>query len=98
MVLAGLAWVIYQVYLSVIKIQAQAQAQMSHNNVVLTKDGMRVGIKSIGNEAYVDRTQSWLVKAWTLSGETKEAHNRYRRRVPLVESKEREPPSDFCSL
>ncbi|KAK1830557.1 hypothetical protein QBC39DRAFT_260818 [Podospora conica] len=68
--IAGLAWVGYQVYLSVGKIQQQAKEQMVKKDVVFTKDGgLRVGVKHVENEAYVDRTQSWVVKAWNLSGE-----------------------------
>lgn len=42
---------------------------MSNNNVVFTKDGMRVRVKQIKNESYVDATQSWVVKAWNLGSE-----------------------------
>lgn len=60
-----MAWVGYQIYLSVTKIQTQARKQMG-NNVVFTKDGMQVRVKSMENESYLDRTQSWVVKAWEL--------------------------------
>lgn len=63
--LGVLAWVCYQIYLSVIKIQAQARDQMGRN-VTFTKDGMRVNVQNIEAESYVDRTQSWFVKAWEL--------------------------------
>lgn len=42
---------------------------MGKKDVVFTKDGLRVGVKQVQNEDYVDRTQSWVVKAWNLSGE-----------------------------
>ena len=77
--LAGLAWVGYQVYLSVGKIQAQAKEQMGKKDVVFTKDGLRVGVKHVENEAYIDRTQSWVVKAWNLSGEAKEEENKKKK-------------------
>lgn len=64
-VLGVMAWVGYQIYLSVAKIQTQARKQMG-NNVVFTKDGMQVRVKSMENESYLDRTQSWVVKAWEL--------------------------------
>ncbi len=64
--LAGLAWVGYQIYLSMVKIQAQARKQMGDKNVVFTKDGVRVNVKNIENESYLDRTQSVFVKAWEL--------------------------------
>jgi hypothetical protein len=40
---------------------------MERKNVVLTKSGMKVGVKEVRNERYVDKTQSILVKAWNLS-------------------------------
>jgi hypothetical protein len=40
---------------------------MGKKNVVFTKDGIKVGVKDIQNERYVDKTQSWVVKAWKLS-------------------------------
>ncbi|KAK1724732.1 hypothetical protein CaCOL14_002320 [Colletotrichum acutatum] len=66
--LAGVAWVLWQVYLSVNKIQESASERMGKKNVVFTKDGVRVGVKHTSNENYVDKTQSWVVKAWNLSG------------------------------
>jgi len=39
---------------------------MGNKNVVFTKDGMRVGVKHVETEKYVDATQSWVVKAWNL--------------------------------
>lgn len=39
---------------------------MGKKNVVFTKDGMRVGVKQVKTENYVDATQSWVVKAWNL--------------------------------
>lgn len=41
---------------------------MEKKNVSFTKDGMRVGVKDVQNEEYVDRTQSVLVKAWQFAG------------------------------
>jgi hypothetical protein len=63
------AWVGYQIYLSLAKIQAQARRQMG-DNVVFTKDGMRVHVKDMADESYVDKTQSWVVKAWNLGSAT----------------------------
>jgi len=67
-----MAWVGYQIYLSVTKIQAHASKQMGNKNVVFTKNGMRVGVKHVENEKYVDATQSWVVKAWNLSSSSKD--------------------------
>lgn len=46
---------------------------MGKKNVVFTKDGLKVGVKSVETENYVDKTQSVLVKAWTLGKEKEEA-------------------------
>ncbi|KAK5653571.1 hypothetical protein OQA88_8833 [Cercophora sp. LCS_1] len=71
--LTGVAVVCYQIWVSWVKIQAQAKQQMGKKNVVFTKDGVRVGVKHVENEVYVDRTQSWAVKAWNLAAESKDA-------------------------
>lgn len=59
-------WVGYQVYISVAKMSDAASERMGKKNVVFTKDGVKVGVKQIKNENYVDATQSWFVKAWNL--------------------------------
>jgi hypothetical protein len=66
-----MAFVGYQIYLSVAKIQEQASAKMGKKNVVFTKEGLKVGVKHVENEKYVDTTQSYVVKAWNLSGADK---------------------------
>lgn len=40
---------------------------MQSKHVTFTKDGVKVGVKEMRNENYVDRTQGYLVKAWNLS-------------------------------
>jgi hypothetical protein len=57
--------VCYQIYLSLGKIQDQAKRQMG-DSVSFTKDGLRVNVKNIKDESYIDQTQSWFVKAWEL--------------------------------
>jgi hypothetical protein len=75
-----LAWVGYQIYLSVGKIQAQARRQMG-DNVTFTKDGLRVKVQGIEAESYLDRTQSWVVKAWELgSGSSPKDNDEAERR------------------
>lgn len=44
---------------------------MASKNVAFTKDGLRVGVKDMKNENYVDATQSYVVKAWNLAGQEK---------------------------
>ncbi|OAA49544.1 hypothetical protein NOR_01467 [Metarhizium rileyi] len=63
---SAIAWVLFQVYESATKIRDTASERMGKKNVVFTKDGMRVGVKHVQNEKYVDNTQSWVVKAWNL--------------------------------
>ncbi|KAH8718077.1 hypothetical protein HC256_002735 [Beauveria bassiana] len=65
-VVGGIGFVLYHVYLSVTKMGETASQKMGKKNVVLTKDGMRVGVKNVRNERYVDQTQSYVVKAWNL--------------------------------
>ncbi|OAA41610.1 hypothetical protein BBO_05596 [Beauveria brongniartii RCEF 3172] len=65
-VVGGIGFVLYHVYLSVTKMGETASQKMGKKNVVLTKDGMRVGVKNVRNERYVDKTQSYVVKAWNL--------------------------------
>lgn len=65
--LGGFAFVAYYIFLAVTQIGAAANDKMQSKNVVFTKDGLKVGVKEIKNENYVDRTQSILVKAWNLS-------------------------------
>ncbi|KAG5983882.1 hypothetical protein E4U55_006867 [Claviceps digitariae] len=62
----AIGWVLRQVYDSATKIRDTASERMGKKNVVFTKDGMRVGVKDVQNERYVDKTQSWVVKAWNL--------------------------------
>ncbi|KAI1773751.1 hypothetical protein F4818DRAFT_100574 [Hypoxylon cercidicola] len=65
-VLGGGAFVGYQIYLGVAKIRTNAEQHMKKKNVVFTKDGLKVGVKHVEQERYVDATQSWVVKAWNM--------------------------------
>ncbi|KAK0669751.1 hypothetical protein QBC41DRAFT_346105 [Cercophora samala] len=77
-VLGVMAWVGYQIYVSVMKIKDQAEKQMGDKNMVFTKDGLRVSVKNIKDESYMDATQSWFVKAWDLSGNAIDTPKRKR--------------------
>lgn len=68
----GLAVVGYYIYLSVYDIRNAAEERMSRRNIAFSKEGVRVGVRSVGNENYVDKTQRWVVKAWELSGNADE--------------------------
>ncbi|KAK3305499.1 uncharacterized protein B0T15DRAFT_493658 [Chaetomium strumarium] len=83
-VLGLMAVVCYQVYVSWVKIQAQARQQMGES-VVFSREGVRVNVQDIGSESYLDRTQRWFVKAWNLgttpSAQEHEEGARRRRNV-----------------
>ncbi|KAK7976345.1 hypothetical protein PG989_014808 [Apiospora arundinis] len=63
----GAVFVGYHIWASVGAIQQSAADRMARKNVVFTKDGMRVGVKHVEQERYVDATQSWFVKAWNMA-------------------------------
>ncbi|KAF7876416.1 hypothetical protein EAF04_001508 [Stromatinia cepivora] len=66
-VLGAFAFIGYQVYLVTQQVSKSASDKMASKNVSFTKDGVKVGVKEMKNESYVDRTQGLLVKAWNLS-------------------------------
>ncbi|KAL6852816.1 hypothetical protein ACO1O0_007364 [Amphichorda felina] len=66
-ILAVVGYIGYHVYLSAQQIGESASQRMNRKNVVWTRDGVKVGVKSFKNEKYVDKTQSWVVKAWNLA-------------------------------
>lgn len=80
MVLGGLGWLGYQIYLSVTKIQQTASQKMGKKNVVFTKDGVKVGVKEVKEENYVDATQSWVVKAWNLGADAKKEEGEKKKK------------------
>jgi hypothetical protein len=67
------------VYLSVTKIRETASQKMGSKNVVFTKDGVKVGVKEIKQENYVDATQSWVVKAWNLGSDAKKGESQNKK-------------------
>jgi hypothetical protein len=79
-VVAGIGFVIYQVYVGATKIRKNAEDKFAKRNVVFTKDGMRVGVKHVENERYVDTTQSWVVKAWNAGSTAKQKPTAVKRK------------------
>lgn len=66
-VLGAIAWVGYQISIGAQKIRDQASERMEKRNLKWSQDGgLQVGVRDRKNEAYVDQTQSWVVKAWKL--------------------------------
>jgi hypothetical protein len=67
---------------------------MQAKNIVFTKDGLKVGIKEVKNESYVDATQGFLVKAWNLStwpGYKSRLWNKQNPGVPEPKASQRKP-------
>ncbi|KAJ5155408.1 hypothetical protein N7492_008211 [Penicillium capsulatum] len=60
-ILAAVGYVVYSIVQDVGK---TTREKMERKNVVFTKDGMKVEVKEIKDEAYKDRTQSVLVNMW----------------------------------
>ena len=56
-VLAIAAFIGYVVYTVVTDIADKAKKKMEQKNVVFTKDGMRVGVKKVSTENYVDHAE-----------------------------------------
>ncbi|KAF4459049.1 hypothetical protein FALBO_14200 [Fusarium albosuccineum] len=87
-------WVGYQVYLSVAKMSDAASERMGKKNVVFTKDGVKVGVKQMKTENYVDATQSWVVKAWNLGKDGEKEKSRrfgYPRKLRNFALRQRPP-------
>jgi len=61
----GAAYIGYQMYLYANELADRGVKKMEKKNVLFTKDGMKVGVKEVKSEAYADKTQSVLVKAWS---------------------------------
>lgn len=65
--MGGFSFVAYQIWVVVNDIGDATTKKMEKKNIVLTKDGVKVGVKEVRNEEYVDKTQSVLMKAWNMS-------------------------------
>jgi hypothetical protein len=89
-VLLGAAFVAYHLYIAFTQISSAANDKMQSKNVVFTKDGMKVGVKEVKNENYVDKTQSFLVKAWNLST-WPEYKSRFWNKQQAEDAKARKP-------
>ncbi|KAI4263574.1 MAG: hypothetical protein L6R42_001288 [Xanthoria sp. 1 TBL-2021] len=51
-------FIAYAIYTVATDVKTQTEKRMERKHVVVTKEGMRVGVKEVGREGYVDRTQS----------------------------------------
>ncbi|KAL6721322.1 hypothetical protein ACLMJK_000425 [Lecanora helva] len=66
-VVAVAAFVGYVIYTIATDIANKTSQKMEKKNVSFGKEGMKIGVKEIKSENYVDQTQSILVKAWNYS-------------------------------
>lgn len=78
LVASSLAFVSYHIYGSAGKIWAQAINNIGNKNITLTKDGIRVSVKELQTETYVDTLQKAFVDVWNQRQEMEEA----KRRTP----------------
>lgn len=83
-VVAGAAYIGYHVYLALQQISFTATKKLQAKNVVVTKDGIKVGVKEVKNENYVDSTQDFLVKAWNLSSWPGYKSRLWNKQVPAA--------------
>ena len=67
LVVGGFSLIAYQIWVVVNDIGDATTKKMEKKNIVLTKDGVKVGVKQVNQEEYVDRTQGILMKAWNMS-------------------------------
>ncbi|KAL4915275.1 hypothetical protein BDW62DRAFT_203741 [Aspergillus aurantiobrunneus] len=51
-------------YSIVQEVSDKTRSKMEKKNVMFTKDGMKVGVREVNEEDYVDRSQSILVNIW----------------------------------
>ncbi|RHZ67549.1 uncharacterized protein CDV56_109555 [Aspergillus thermomutatus] len=54
----------YIAYSIVQEVSKNTRSKMEKKNVMFTKDGMKVGVRELSEEDYVDRSQSILVNMW----------------------------------
>ncbi|CAG7945544.1 unnamed protein product [Penicillium salamii] len=60
-ILAAVGFIVYSIVQDVGK---NTREKMERKNIAFTKDGMKVQVREIKDEAYKDRTQSVLVNMW----------------------------------
>ena len=51
-------------YTIVTSIREETNKKMQKRNITVSRDGMKVGVKDLNTESYVDRTQNVLVQVW----------------------------------
>lgn len=53
----------YVVYIVATDVADKTSQKMQKKNVIVTKDGMKVGLKEVREESYVDNTQRYVLSA-----------------------------------
>lgn len=66
-VLSVLGVIGFYVYSAINDIATGANKHLEKKKILCSKDGVKVSVKKVEDEQYVDRTQSVLVNAWNLS-------------------------------
>ncbi|KEY79960.1 hypothetical protein BA78_8608 [Aspergillus fumigatus] len=82
----------YIAYSIVQEVGKNTRSKMEKKNVMFTRDGVKVGVKELTEEDYVDRSQSILVniwnhtsfpayksRLWNMTGSTAEAETEKRK-------------------
>ena len=73
---------VYHIYLAALQFRDHTAQRMERKNLAFSKDGgLRVSVKDVGDETYLDRTQSWFVKAWELGEEEVNANKKSRKKT-----------------
>ena len=63
--LAVAAFIGYAAYTIATDIAAKTSEKMEQKNVSFGKDGMKIGIKEVKTENYVDQTQRYVLLCWS---------------------------------
>lgn len=64
LVAAGVGFIVYSI---VTDIASKTSKKMEDHNVSVGKDGLKIALKEVKHEDYVDSTRNVLVQAWNLS-------------------------------
>ena len=71
---------ILQIYLYSNELAERGVRKMEKKNVVLTKDGAKVGVKEVSAEDYADKTQRAFVKTWNAAQDSPQTGSNVRTR------------------
>ncbi|KAF1357865.1 hypothetical protein EJ07DRAFT_126575 [Lizonia empirigonia] len=80
LVVGGVGWVGYQIYLYSNELAERGVRKMEKKNVVFTKDGAKVGVKEVSAEQYADKTQRAFVKTWNAAQDSPQTGSSVRTR------------------